>query len=298
VWWYPRLGDAFMERHAIICDQCFLERQASFMRHRSAQFPHALVVVSLCSMLAVALSGCGALQAIGRSNTEYFPTNLPRSTPSAQPFQGCPPQGQGGDPTLNALYNRQDDAPPNGYRVTDITTMMTIPTTPQVDGKNRSAWSSADARRIALYEGAAVRTTGWVVAARKGGPTAANCASDANRDWYLWIGTGAGDDPHTTMVAVVTPPVQHSRPGWTDYTMRRLVGQVVRVSGWLVYDQEPPPFVANDRATSWEIQPVMHLEALYQNQWINLDLLPFGPRTSGTPAAGTPTAPSTATPGA
>ncbi len=267
------------------------------MRHRSAHIPHALVVVSLFSALAVALTGCNALQSIGNTNTDYFPTNLPHPTPGAQTFQNCPPQGQGGDPALNTLYNRQDDTPPGGYRVTDISTLMTLPTTPQVEGKDRSTWPSTDAKRVALYEGSAVRMTGWVVATHKGGPTAANCGSDANRDWYLWIGTGAGDAPQTTMVVVVTPRMQASRPGWTDYTMRRLVGQVVRVSGWLVYDQEPPAFVVNDRATSWEIQPVMHLETLYQNQWINLDLLPFGSKVSGTPNTSVPGSNVTATPG-
>jgi hypothetical protein len=105
------------------------------------------------------------------------------------------------------------------------------------------------------------------------------------------------------MVVVITPRVRALRPGWTDYTMRRLVGQVVSVSGWLVYDQEPPAFVANDRATAWEIQPVMHMQTLYQSSWINLDLVPFGSRTSGTPEASpagttTPVAPITPTAGA
>lgn len=251
---------------------------------RFARLPHVLIAVSTLSLLAIALSGCGALQAIGASNTEYLPTNLARATPSVATFQGCPPAGQGGDPALNALYNRQDDNPPGGYRVTDIATVMAVPTTPQVSGKDRSVWPSADARRVALYEGAAIRTTGWVVAARKGGPSPANCNSDTNRDWYLWIGAGAGDALDTTLVVVVTPPVQASRPGWTDYTMRRLVGQVVRVSGYLVYDQEPPQFTVDQRATAWELQPVMHLETLYQNQWINLDLFPFGTRVAGTPS--------------
>lgn len=265
------------------------------MRYRFLRAPRSFVAMALCSLLAVALSGCGALQTIGGSNTSYLPPNLPRSTPSATTFQGCPPQGQGGDPALNTLVNRQDDTPSGGYRVTDLSTLLTVPSTPQVEGKDRSAWSSANAQRIALYEGAAIRTTGWVVAVRKGGPDAANCASDANRDWYLWIGTGAGDDPHTTLVVVVTPRIRQERPGWTDYTMRRLVGQVVRVSGWLVYDQEPVPFIANDRATAWELRPVMHLETLYQNQWLNLDLLPFGSRASGTPAT-TPSGGPTVTP--
>jgi hypothetical protein len=255
------------------------------MRYRLPRLRALLPLCSTLLLLALTLSGCGALQAIGGSNTDYFPPNLPRSTPSAQTFDGCPAQGQGGDPALNALENRQDDAPVGGYRITDISAVMTLPTTPQVEGKDRSAWPSGDAKRIALYEGAAIRTTGWVVATRKGGPNPANCGSDTNRDWYLWIGTGANDALLTTLVVVVTPRMRQQRPGWTDYTMRRLVGQVVRISGWLVYDQQASSLVATNRTTTWELQPVMHLETLYQNQWINLDVLPFGPRVSGTPQA-------------
>lgn len=246
-----------------------------------------LVAPSLAALLAVALSGCGALNAIGGANTDYFPPNLARATPVATTYAGCPPQGQGGDPALNTLVNREGTDPPQGYRITDISTVMTIPTTPQVEGKPRSQWSAADAARVATYEGVAVRTTGWVVAAREGGPDPANCNSNANRNWYLWIGTGAADDIRTTMVVVLTPQMRASRPGWTDYTMRRLVGQVVRVSGYLLYDQMPEPFVAANRATPWEIRPVTHLEAYYKNQWLNLDILPFGPRVTGSPAAGT-----------
>jgi len=263
----------------------------------------SLVALSLFSVVAVAISGCGAINAIGGANTNYFPTNLAHPTPTVTTFHGCPPQGQGGDPALNTLENRQDDVSTSDFRVTDLTQVETVPSTPQVEGKNRSTWSSADAKRIALYEGSAIRTTGWVVAVRQGGPTPANCDSNSDRDWYLWISTGAGDVPQTALVAVVTPRVRAMRPGWTDFTMRRLVGQVVRVSGWMVYDQEPPSFLINDRASPWELQPIMHLETLYQNKWINLDLTPFGSRISGTPAASTPgtvtpVSPITPTPGA
>lgn len=255
------------------------------MRYRFPLASRSLVLVALSSMLIVATSGCGIINKIGGSNTNYFPPNLPRVTPTVTTFQGCPAQGQGGDPALNTLENRTDDNPPGGWRDTDITQVMAVPTTPQVEGKPRNTWASADASRIALYEGSAVKTTGWVIAVRHGGPTPANCDSDANRDWYLWIATSGGDDVQTAMIVVITPRVRALRPGWTDYTMRRLVGQVVSVSGWLVYDQEPPVFLTNERATAWEIQPVMHMRTLYKNSWINLDLLPFGPRTSGTPEA-------------
>jgi hypothetical protein len=248
-----------------------------------------IILLALGSTLVVTLSGCGALNAVGGSNTNYFPPNLPRATPVATTFQNCPPQGQGGDLALNTLLNRTDDSPPNGYRQTDIATLMTVPTTPQADNKPRSAWTKDQASRIALYEGAAVRTTGWVVAARHLGPDPANCGSSANRDWAIWISTGAGDALNTAMVALVTPPVRATRPGWTDYTLRRIVGQVVRVSGYMVYYQEPSPVVGPNRATPWAIGPVMGLQTYYQGQWINLDLVPFGSRSSGTPQA-SPTA--------
>lgn len=248
------------------------------MRFRSATALFALIVT-----LIVSLAGCGALSAIGGSNTNFFPPNLARATPLAKPYQGCPATGQGGDSALNALLNRTDDAPPGGYRQTDISTVMTIPTTPQAENKPRSAWTADEAKRVGLYEGAAVRTTGWVVAARQLGPDPANCGSAANRDWALWIGTGAGDAMNTTLIVILTPQVMAQRPGWTDYSLKRIVGQVVRVSGYMLYDQEPSPVVGANRATTWVIGPVTHLETYYQNQWINLDLIPFGPRVSGTP---------------
>lgn len=241
---------------------------------------------TLYPTLVVTLAGCGVLNQIGGSNTNYFPPNLPRSTPIAATFQSCPAEGQGGDPALNTLLNRTDDSPPNGYRQTDIASVTTVPTTPQTEDKPRNAWTADEASRVALYEGAAVKTTGWVVASHELGPDPANCGSSTNRDWALWISSGAGDALSTALVALVTPRVRAERPGWTDYSMRRIVGQVVRVSGYMVYYQEPSPLVGANRATTWAIGPATHLEVYYQGKWINLDLIPFGPRSSGTPQAG------------
>lgn len=249
------------------------------------RIPRPVPALAMLPVLLVFLTGCELISSIGGANTNYFPPNLPRATPVSVAYHDCPAQGQNGDPALNLLLNRTDDAPPGGYRQTDIATVMTIPTTPQAANKPRSAWTTDESNRIGLYEGAAIRTTGWVVDARRLGPDPANCASAANRDWALWIGTGAGDALSTTLVVIITPQMLAQRPGWTDYTMRRIVGQVVRVSGYMLYDSEPSPVVGSNRATPWVIGPVMHLETYYQSQWFNLDLVPFGPRVSGTPQA-------------
>lgn len=260
------------------------------MRQWRHPFTSFAIICALIATVAVTLSGCGIVSAIGGANTDYLPPNLPKATPVAKTFQNCPPTGNGGDPALNTLLNRTDDNPPDGYRVTDIATVMATPTTPQVGTEPRSQWTTAYAHRIGQYEGAAIRTTGWVVAARHLGPDAADCGSNANRDWALWIGESAGDAVSTTLVVLVTPPVASDRPGWTPYTFNRLIGQIVRISGYMLYYSEPSPAIGNVRATTWVIGPVLHLETYYQNQWINLDLFPFGPGVSGTPQSATPTA--------
>lgn len=54
--------------------------------------------------------------------------------------------------------------------------------------------------------------------------------------------------------------------GWTDAKLKDLVTQKchVRISGWLMWDQEHPEQIGNHRATLWEIHPI-HLIEFEQN---------------------------------
>jgi hypothetical protein len=45
----------------------------------------------------------------------------------------------------------------------------------------------------------------------------------------------------------------------------------VRVSGWVLMDQEHPDQLGKTRGTLWEIHPVMQFEVQQGNQWIALD---------------------------
>jgi hypothetical protein len=100
-------------------------------------------------------------------------------------------------------------------------------------------------------------------------PEAANCYAFTRRDTHLEIAL-VRDAPKRQRVTVeVTPPMREwaRRQGldWSSETLARdYVGRRVRVSGWLLFDQEHdeeaentrPGDEDNWRATAWEIHPV------------------------------------------
>ncbi len=73
------------------------------------------------------------------------------------------------------------------------------------------------------------------------------------------------------MVVEVTPRVRDQRPGWTDSALAALKGQQVRISGWLLMDQEHPEQLGQTRATLWEIHPIMHIEVNQGGSWQSID---------------------------
>jgi len=45
----------------------------------------------------------------------------------------------------------------------------------------------------------------------------------------------------------------------------------VRVSGWLLLDQEHPDQVGRTRGTIWEVHPIMRFEVQRGGRWVALD---------------------------
>jgi len=213
-------------------------------------------------------SACGV-------NTDAFPTSAPRPKPVTDTFHGCPAQGSGGDPQLNTLENRVDDPGANGYHTIALDTLTTLPNPDNEQGKLRGSWQKADAQSVAQYEGVAVQTAGYVVEVRYIGAEPVNCGSTTYANYHLWISDNASDPPVLGMVVVVTPRVQANRPGWTAQTIKSLAGHFVRVTGWLVFNNEPAPQLNVERATLWEIHPVLHLAVDVKSQWVSVDQKPF-----------------------
>ncbi len=239
------------------------------------QFPGSLFTGRLRAVTLVFLIGVLCLFSACGVNTDEFPTSAARPKPVTATFHGCPPQGSGGDPQLNALENRVDDPGTSGYNPVALDTLTTIPNPINEQGKPRGAWTKADTQLVAQYEGVAVQTTGYVVEERYIGAESVNCNSTTYANYHLWISDNASDPPVLGMVVVVTPRIMVNRPGWTVKSIQDLVGHYIRVSGWMVFNNEPDPRLNVDRATLWELHPALHLAVDVKSQWVSIDQKPF-----------------------
>jgi hypothetical protein len=65
--------------------------------------------------------------------------------------------------------------------------------------------------------------------------------------------------------------VRANRSGWDDSALSSLTGQEVRISGWLLMDQEHPEQLGQTRGTLWEIHPILHIEVNDGGSWQNID---------------------------
>lgn len=191
--------------------------------------------------------------------------------PQSSTFQGCPPQGDGGDAKLNMLKNRIDEG--NYVPVTfDSILSLTWPKT--TERRDMDTWSAEDAAAIATYEGIPVVVEGYIFGARQSGSESANChATSADMtDWHVWFTKNAGEDRTHSIVIETTPRIRAIHQ-WTLAKMEQIAKNQlpVRIRGWLFFDPEHPDQVLITRGTIWEIHPIMQIEVLQNNQWVPLD---------------------------
>jgi hypothetical protein len=199
-----------------------------------------------------------------------LPVNAPKPQPPPTNYQGCPATGDGGDPQLNTRKNRTDSAP--WYPVA-ISSLLNLPWPKGVEGRNRAGWTRDDAVAVAQYEGIPVQIEGWLAGAKQQGPESCNCHSADDVDNHLWVVDDPSKDRNQSVVVEITPRVRAEHPGWAFSRVRPLVdGQTkVRISGWLMMDQEHPDQVGKTRGTIWEIHPIIAFDVLKGNQWVALD---------------------------
>ncbi len=227
----------------------------------SARVLRRFVLPALC-LVSMLLAGCGIQNSVSGFSGGS------RSQPQEETFQGCPPGGDGGDQDLNLLKNRIDDA--GQYSPTDLNSILALPIPEGVERVPRSEWSPDDLTTIQQYEGVPVQVVGWYYGDRHEGPESTNCHSTEYRDYHTWIVPNSGDDRTQAVVAEVTPRVQDMRSGWTDSTLASLRGEQVRISGWLLMDQEHPEQLGQTRGTLWEIHPILHIE-VNNGGWQSVD---------------------------
>lgn len=200
--------------------------------------------------------------------------NLPSLATKPKPvtgtYQGCPPTGDGGDGQLNILKNRTDTAQWNPVAISSI---LNLQWPRSIDMKKRASWSQADAAEIARSEGTPVQIEGWLAGAKQEGPESPNCHAADDVDNHLWVVDNPSKDRSNAVVAEITPRIRATHPGWAFERVSPLVdGRTkVRISGWLLMDQEHPDQVGKTRGTIWEIHPIMNFEVQRGNSWISLD---------------------------
>jgi hypothetical protein len=196
-----------------------------------------------------------------------------KPVPLSSTFQGCPPQGDGGDPQLNLLKNRIDEG--NYVPVTfDSIINLTWPKT--IERKDRANWSAADKAAVAKYEGIPVMVEGYLFGAKESGSESTNCHGTSHDmvDWHIWLTKTAGEDRTHSIVIEATPRIRPNHK-WSVKLLEQLAKDKteVRITGWVFLDPEHPDQVNLTRGTIWEIHPIMQIEVMQNGAWIPLDNL-------------------------
>lgn len=226
-------------------------------------------LVILVSTLIALLAACARTG--GGDNGGALPSSANHPQPKEETFQGCPPGGSGGDSTLNMKKNRIDDGDNGKFTDVALSSLLALTWPKDIERVQRDSWSSSDNAAIAPNEGIAVRTVGYLLAYKHEGTESTNCESVDYRDFHMWLAVNPTDSKADAMVVEVTPRVNALRSGWSSSTFSGLVGQQVRISGWLLLDQEHPEQLGQTRASLWEIHPIIHIEVNQSFGWTSVD---------------------------
>ena len=189
-----------------------------------------------------------------------------------QDFDGCPPEGKGGDSALNRLKNRVQVR--STFEAMEFEELAELPIPNGIGKKHRSEWPAAILKTVGTQENRAVQVVGYLLKVKLEGPEGTNCGSNVqrDRDFHLWLANSADDDRSDSVVVEISPRFRAQHSSWSLTNLNRLVKQraQVRISGWLMLDQEHPEQLGKTRATLWEIHPILRIEVWSGGQWREL----------------------------
>jgi hypothetical protein len=235
-----------------------------------------LAIIAACDTSSLTLgtpstqSGSGGSGGVAANPGGGLPENASKPPPPPNTFQGCPATGDGGDPQLNLRKNRTDSA---SWNPVSIAAILGVGWPRGIEQRPRSTWPAADAAQVARYDGIPVQIEGWLAGAKQQGPESCNCHSANDVDNHLWVVDSPSKDRTQSVVSEVTPRVRALHPGWAFSRISALVdGKTkVRISGWLLMDQEHPDQVGKTRGTIWEIHPIIAFDYQRGGNWVSLD---------------------------
>ena len=193
-------------------------------------------------------------------------------TSFGQDFHGCPVDGKGGDSALNRLKNRVQV--PSTFEAMEFEELAELPIPNGIGKKHRSEWPAATLKTVGTQERRAVQVVGYLLKVKLEGPEATNCGSNVqrDRDFHLWLANSADDDRSEAAVVEISPRFRAQHSSWSLTNLNRLVKQraQVRISGWLMLDQEHPEQLGKTRVTLWEIHPILKIEVWSSGRWREL----------------------------
>lgn len=184
-------------------------------------------------------------------------------------FNGIPPEGKGGDPLLNLQKNRTTI--PEKLETYSVHQILAIPST-KLEGTNdntRKYWSDEAKQYAAKWESKGVSVEGYLVKARESGRESANGNSDKHQDYHLWIVQEKNEPRSSSIIAEVTPRMKAVKPSWKIENFVKLSNKrtKVRVTGWLLWDEEHGDEVGRSRGSQWEIHPMTKFEIFEKGEW-------------------------------
>ncbi len=184
-------------------------------------------------------------------------------------FHGIPPEGTGGDPELNREKNRW--VAPQNYTDMSISAIIAM-NHDQLSSMGkvmRSKWTSDAIAEAAADEGKAVRVTGYLAHAKESGSEACNGKSEVYHDFHIWITESPEENKNQGIIVEATPFWKEQFPDWQLKTFEHLANQhaKVRVSGWILWDEEHGDEVGKSRGSLWEIHPFTKFEVFSGGSW-------------------------------
>jgi hypothetical protein len=209
-------------------------------------------------------------------------TNKPE--PQVEAFRLCPPEGtlsKRADPELNRKKNRIDSSAK--FHPTELTYLRRLTYPAEVSKKRRTEWQIDQSREVSRFEGTPIATQGYLLltdvhhqlyGARPSSGESCNCwkTDDRNVDYVLWLAGNPLDNKANSVVVVVTPRIRIRHSQWTinNFTYIATRHYPVRIYGWLLLNQEHPEQLGKQRATLWEIHPIVQIQFKEHGTWKTL----------------------------
>lgn len=173
---------------------------------------------------------------------------------------------------MNELKNR-DVAP----RKTETRTLSDIiankPKSVVDAGKHaRADWPEEARQAVVDWEATGATVEGRLIAIHHQDPESCNCGSSKFTDMHLWIATkaSASAKPKQSVVIEISPRNPKLQAFYDQLLQLSHKGTRVRVTGWMMWDEEHGSEVGKSRGTLWEIHPVHKIEVQQNGKWTDI----------------------------